>query len=472
MSEQSKIALLSSNSDANIEDKWTLQFIESLKQVLGYLNCSFKTLDVIDSKELSNKNYDIYLIVLTQESADNNEIKVFVESLNENSGDKKDILFLLKDPSLLQRRIKFIEQYISFPLFHYDNHKRQYQLFQFDNRENNEESAWLNVLDIGYEIKCYLNKHAYEAASSKQTIFLAATTPDQEFYRQNLKRELQHWGFNVLPESFLPSDYSELKELLYSYLERSSLTIHILGNQYGEILQGTNKSIIDLQNEIVAEFINNTDDKHQDLDHTFRFIWINPDSEVIENQQHNYIEKLKQDMDFLRGTEIIQTPLELFKSSIKSKLNLILSDNYNENNTKKEDSKIYLIAEDYSAQFVKEIEQALTNHGIGVLKLEKKPAAGNLYSLHKKYLLDAKGVIVYCEGHNIYWLKSKLSDILKAPGFGKSEPFNVKGLIIPEELNTDQLSMVDDLTILNKKESDRSYSFIEPFIQQFRKKEL
>jgi len=472
----SKIAILTSRElDASDLYSWSLKLRESLFEVLNYLDCSIEGIDIISEIEEEIEKYDIILPVLTEDNIKISEVQKDLDVLMNNASKMDtEVLLLLKDPVFTVYSLKALELFVSVPLFFYNEPAKQYYSLSFSGESSEDEKIWLSLLDIGHEVKYTLRERTRKDNSeNRKNIYLAITTPDQEYYRQNLKRELRHWGFNVLPNRFLPDDYTKFKEQVYNYLEDCSLAIHILGNQYGKQVNGSDKSMIEIQNDIVAEYIHEKHDSSNTLSSTFRFIWLNPNIQFFSEEQQNYIEKVKHDIDFLKGTEIIQTPLELFKTGIRAHAKYVL----NSGSTKKAGetkvkNSIYLIAENYNLPWLNDLEKELSSHSFDVLKLEPNQSGNNMYSLHKKYLVESHAVLVFSYKGNMQWLNSKLSDILKAPGFGKKKPFLAKGLLISDAVNFKSSFINSDLTVMRIEETGFNSSVLEPFVSQIRKTEL
>jgi hypothetical protein len=339
--------------------------------------------------------------------------------------------------------------------------------------ESLDDKIWLTILDIGYEIKRVIRQKESRGGAieipEEKNIFVAITTPDQQRYRQNLRRELQHLGINVLPNRHLPEDYHELKDRVEKCLAESFIFVHMLGYQYGSSLGDTASSIVELQNDIVTEYIREKTNLSANLDDTIRYVWINPDTELMTQEQKRYIEKIKTDKEFLKNTEIIETPFELFKTVIKARAEKESELKKGSEEEEQGLSSLYLIAENYDVPFLKKLESHLQEQNFRINKLIPDPPNVNLYSLHKKYLVDSSAVLVYYDQENSNWLNSKLSDILKAPGFGKKEPFQAKALIMDEKLESNIYSMTPDLKIIKFNNKGYQPEILDSFINQFRK---
>src|SRR5688572_16932242 len=177
-----------------------------------------------------------------------------------------------------------------------------------------ERQYWMKMVDLAYDIydtivqlKDESFKTEVKNIYKRKTIYLAETGHDLSVQRNIIKRELQRHGYMVLPNQTLPGSATELEKMVRRDVEDASLSIHLIGSAYGEIPEGADRSIVDLQNRFAAE------KSHQVGKEQFsRLIWISPALVNASERQKAFIDNLKRDVDAQEGAEILQTPLEDF----------------------------------------------------------------------------------------------------------------------------------------------------------------
>jgi hypothetical protein len=66
---------------------------------------------------------------------------------------------------------------------------------------------------------------------------------------------LKAQSYTILPDRHLPYLFKDgnFRDSVREYLKRCKLSIHLIGNHYGLIPEGEERSIIDLQIELAAE---------------------------------------------------------------------------------------------------------------------------------------------------------------------------------------------------------------------------
>jgi len=181
---------------------------------------------------------------------------------------------------------------------------------------------WSRLLDLAAEIdpvgKTQLKQGEGQAGD---IVYLAQTAADMGTSRNILKRELTEYGFRILPSVDLKYQQSDLKSNIQSQVDKSRLTIHLLGNIYGKTMKDTGYSISEVQIQYITEYLEaiENDPVHASKEIN-RLIWIDPEFNPVDSQQEEFIIKLKRNIENLHRTEIIQTPLELFKTLVIRRL--------------------------------------------------------------------------------------------------------------------------------------------------------
>ncbi len=317
---------------------------------------------------------------------------------------------------------------VSYNFYEKNIYNRKVRSLEF-NESDKSATLYGRLLDLAYDISFSLKRGSKEESSyekEKHCIYLGLTTFDQLQSRDDLRRELLHYGYKVLPQVSMPEQGEEFEKRLVSCLQQADTVIELMGSHYGDILKGTKYSMIDYQNRIIREF----QEKEQGTK-LRRFVWIPQNNRISDQRQALYLKRLRRD-DASENTEIIESPLETFKTILVSKL-------LNSNHTKKEQfeniSKIYLLTEEDQTKEVEEIYSTLLISGLKVTMLDYTEQVG-IYARHLQALRDSDAVVIYQNSSNLGWLSSKMRDIIKAPGLGRPLPF--KKVVIATKLPPDK----------------------------------
>jgi hypothetical protein len=292
-----------------------------------------------------------------------------------------------------------------------------------------EKQYWMKMVDLAYDIHEALlalkegkSKTEVKNIYRRKTIYLAETGHDLSIQRNIIKRELMRHGFVVLPNHTLSTHASEVEHDIRKDLEECSLSIHLIGNAYGEIPNGGDKSIVDIQNKIAAEVALSKKQTKQDFS---RLIWIAQNLKNVSDKQKAFIETLKRDTEAQEGAEILQNPLEDFKNIIRQEL-IDTPDHGNEEHSSK---TIYLVHDRIDSAEVKPFQEVIEKSGFKVLS---PTFEGELLDVRKQHIDNLRvfdGAIIFKGKVNDQWVRMKVLDLLKAPGFGRKKPIQGKAIV-------------------------------------------
>jgi serine/threonine protein kinase len=254
-----------------------------------------------------------------------------------------------------------------------------------------------------------------------RTIFLAETTADLRADRDSLRRELVEMGHRVLPEGVLPLDRDELEAAVRKYLDQCQIAVHLVGSRYGLIPEGAQESMVELQNRWAGAHA-----RARDLR---RLIWIPPGQMPREDRQDRFIHSLRVDPEFQIGAEVIEGPLSSLKQLALERLKpaepLRLAAPSNAAN---HPPHVYLLYDRVDEAVAAELQDWLFEQGMEVSIPDHGAEEEEAGRFHRETLRACDAVVVYFGEVRRSWVETKLRDLLKAPGFGRTTPFSVKAV--------------------------------------------
>jgi hypothetical protein len=250
---------------------------------------------------------------------------------------------------------------------------------------------------------------------------VAETGHDLSVERNIIRRELQRYGYTVLPNTSLSGDMATIEQCVRRDLEASHISIHLIGNSYGEIPEGGDRSIMDIQNGMAAERSQQAKKANESFT---RLIWIAPGLIHMNETQKRFIETIKHDVEIQEGAEILETPLEDFKNVVREEL-IEAKDKTPETAGR----YIYLLHEKQDAEEVKPYIELMEGRGFHVLMPAFDGEAIEQRQKHVENLRAFDAAVIYKGSGNEQWVKMKASDLLKAPGFGRKKPIVAKAIM-------------------------------------------
>jgi hypothetical protein len=387
---------------------------------------------------------------------------------NENAANKNTRVFkVLKSPLSVLDQPPRLRELLGYDMFQVDPESGEVREYADYFSTEAERQYWMKMVDLTYDIyDTLLSLRQTEKTSEtiqykRKTIYLAETGHDLSVQRNIIKRELQRHGYVVLPNQTLPGTLNDLERLVRRDLGQSNLSVHLIGASYGEIPEGSDKSVVDHQNRLAAEKSVKAKESKEEFT---RLIWIPSNLNQASEKQKGFIESIKRDVEAQEGVEILQTSLEDFKNIMREELLEAVEKSHFVEGTGK---SIYLMHDKIDHAEVKPFIQMIKDAGFEVLIPEFE---GELLELRQKHIdnlrrLDA--AIIYKGKVNEQWVRMKALDLLKAPGFGRKKPIIAKAILTtpgsgvnPESFRAQNLRVIEG-------DQQRSLESLKSFLQEF-----
>ena len=368
-------------------------------------------------------------------------------------GSDNGLIILFTDKSKSQENLKVIPEFLP-------GIRHKYDLSLINslalNASGNKE-VYDCLLDMAYGIRIHKErKLVKKEEKNKLSIFLADTTPDSIHYHQALKNELETIGFRVLSPGNINQTGAKLASSIKDLLSKSFLSIHLVGRSFGQEVPGTGKSFSEFQINIAAEFTSENKDEAQLA--LKRMIWIMPSGKNNESKQDKVISFIKQESRFFQNSELLETPFESLKTYVHKFLTEHSSIRLEAGLNKSERSNVFIIFEKAVSENIKPLLEWLDQQNLSHCQPLFVGGPEETIPYYRKMLASCKSVVVYYSGENQVWLKTKVNDILKAPGYGRNEPFQSRILFAPDGLHENAL---EQFKILKYKQPVLSHDVLD-----------
>ena len=375
---------------------------------------------------------------------------------------------VLKSPLSIQEHPPRLRDLLGYDMFQLDTETGVMKEYSDFFSQEAEKQYWMKLVDLAYDIHESLlllrqgeTKAEVKNIFKRKTIYLAETGHDIAVQRNIIKRELVRHGYIVLPKQTLPQRLNELENMVKKDLEDCSLSIHLIGSAYGEIPEGSDRSTIDIQNQLSAE---QSLVKKQKKEEFSRLIWIAPNLKNASDKQKSFIESIKRDVEAQEGAEILQNPLEDFKNIMREEL---LESLERKDPDDFKGKSIYVVHDRMDDLEVKPFKDEIEKSGFKILT----PAfEGELLDVRKNHIDNLKNLdaaIIFKGKVNDQWVRMKVLDLLKAPGFGRKKPILGKAIISSTTSNTDLETLKNqNMTVISGDQSKRMES-LKVFLQEF-----
>ena len=315
-----------------------------------------------------------------------------------------------------------------------------------------QPAYWSKMLDMVLDI---VQSRMEDAPS----IYLSQTVEDMASSRDIIRRELIEHGFRVVPDVDLTSYKKDLKSYVQMNADQSRMVVDLIGNNYGEEEGEENLSISELQISYVSEYLEaiEKDDTLSKQSHISRLIWIDPGFNPTDSRQAEFVVELKRKIEKLFRTEIIQNPLELFKTLIVKRLKDETSVDAVEDPDDLVGKKgIYILHHNSDDKGAAELGSRLSEGGMKVSMLSYNQKQENLLQEHKKNLKYCEAAVIYFNLANRPWLQSRIMDLLKAPGLGRARPMELRHVLVAGDDGLDDFRIPPDFQLTREKDTGRA----------------
>ncbi|MCP5107908.1 MAG: TIR domain-containing protein, partial [bacterium] len=367
------------------------------------------------------------------------ELREFLNAAENGSGpdvnNKSRIFKIAKTYLPYEEYPNEIRNLLGYGFFQLDEKKRPHEFMAKEGFPHYFE--FLEKLkDVAWDIRELLGTIDKERETGKEqpppptekTVYLAETASDLYDERENIRRDLKQKGYTILPDRHLPYQLKggSFRDHVCEYLKQCKLSIHLVGNRYGLIPEGEERSVIDLQNQLASEQCKNNQ--------LSRLIWIPPGLEKSEkeNRQKEYITDLQNEAPQDNKTELLKTTLEDFKTVIQDTLEKI-NKPMKVGPAPTDLPLVYLVYDKKDSGNAKIVGNCLFDENLEVRHPLSNGSAAQYREMNTEYLRLCDTMMIYYDCGNEYWLQTKLNDIRKAPGYGREKPMKASIFITGEE---------------------------------------
>jgi hypothetical protein len=423
----------SSNSDT----AWVSQFKKFLEFMLNQvLNEKPKILlkgeyDTMTAPKLDNVS--VLIPILSKDFIKSATCLEHLALFEEATGKNYNRIFKVgKFPVPLKEQPELLRQLIGYDLYQLDPDSDEIKEYSSYFSAEAERQYWMEIVDLSYDIAelLFQLKQGSSAPVVKnlfdpKIVYLAEVGHDLSVQRNIIRRELQRNGYTVLPTQTLPSVSNDIERIVRRDLEDCSMSIHLIGNNYGDIPEGGSRSVADLQHIIAAEKSQEAGKKNTTFQ---RLIWISPNLSHTSERQKSFIETIKRDVELQEGAEILETPLEDFKNIIREEL----LESIDRKAVKETGGRaIYLLYDKEDHDNVKPYVDLIEKSGFHVLIPTFNGELLEQRIKHMENLRALDAAIIYKGKTSEQWVRMKALDIMKAPGFGRKKPIVAKAILAP-----------------------------------------
>ncbi|MGH3992306.1 MAG: toll/interleukin-1 receptor domain-containing protein, partial [Pseudonocardiaceae bacterium] len=172
--------------------------------------------------------------------------------------------------------------------------------------------------DLAFDLHRQISEQARPAASAATkdeghlTAYLAHTTHALQKQRDEIRRELLEHGYRVLPDRDLPLTREDLVLKVNEALDHSDLAIHLIGGSYGLVPEGSESSVLEIQEQLTAA--------RTGAGQFSRILYVPKDCSLEDDRQRRFLGRIEEDPVSQRCTEFLRSSFDELYQVIHEKL--------------------------------------------------------------------------------------------------------------------------------------------------------
>ncbi len=215
----------------------------------------------------------------------------------------------------------------------------------------------------------------------------------------------------MLPRCLLPLAVEDLSSTVREGLSESELSIHLLGSRYGARPENEDRSIADVQLDLASESA-----ARGELQ---QLIWI-PDTLTTVDEEQDALVTALQSANIGTGVEVVRGPLESFKAHVLD----VLCPRTRPRSRGHEGRRVYLVHDRDDREAIGPLQAELERLGHVVVLPLREGSEAEAREVHETSMVLCDAVLIFYGTASEHWVRMKLFDILKAPGWGRRRPFD------------------------------------------------
>jgi hypothetical protein len=352
---------------------------------------------------------------------------------------KARVFKVLKTPVPLERTPAELRGLLGYEFFNVDHETGKVRELDEIFGPEAQRDFWIKLDDLAHDVVQLLEAldadtldatppaaAATRAADAPRTVYLAETTSDLREQRDALRRDLRQQGYEVLPDQALPHEAGEAEVIIRDDLMRCRMSVHLIGKNYGLVPEGGLTSLPEMQHELATARA-----AERGLS---RLIWI-PEGLVVDDpRQKRLVERLRLDQRITDGADLLETIFEDLRTMMQDWLRRALAPPPSPAAPPIAGAttapRAYLIADQRDASSLTQWADALFEDGLEVAQPIFDGDEAEIREYHEENLASCDGVLIFYGAGNELWLRRKLRELQKAPGYGRTKPKPFVGICL------------------------------------------
>lgn len=389
-------------------------------------------------------------------------------------GNKHRIVKVLKAPPLDRRQLpEVLDRSVGFPFYRVDAAANKARDYLIDPSPDAAKAYLAMVDDVAQDIVTLLDdlrgppdapgpsgpSSGPLADPKGESVYLAEATSDLKEESDQLRREFEARGFQVVPGAQLPLVAAEMMPVVRSLLAAARISVHLVGGHYGVVPEGADRSVTALQWEVAREISG----------HRLRRVaWLLPGDEPADTRQMAFCRRLQRAESGDGNFELLtNSSIEVLKMLVLDELaasSAVRPARPNPGAT----PSVYLLCDAADRPEADAVRGYLLDHEVEVALPLTEGTADEIREDHYENLQLCDAVLILWGEAREAWVRAKLRDLIKVAGMGRTRPFKAKTICISDPpTHSKEYFRTNEATLVRASRSAESGS-LAPFLVQLR----
>ena len=383
------------------------------------------------------------------------EVREFIKTAEASGGlvvdNKARILKVIKSPVDSEERLPpVMKDALGYPFYIFDDDETPLELDPAYGGDLAQKYN-LKLAKLAWDLANLIKK--LEAASpapgpqpaaaapspSKPVVYLAECSFDRREARDSLESDLRLHGYTVLPDRPLSDVETDYTEAVGALLERSKLSIHLVGAHYGAVPDGpSEKSVVILQNELAIQRAHKSGLE--------RVIWLTEGTVSQSPRQQAFLDALLRDAEVQFGADLITGDLEKLRGAVHACLQKL---------EKPEPPKaepaangqparlVYLICDERDRKATIPLRKFLKAQGAEVKIPLFDGDATTVRQSNQDLLTECQGVLLFYGAGDEAWKRTVESDVRKSQAYRGDRPAPARYTYLAEPSTEEKTELIE-----------------------------
>jgi len=248
----------------------------------------------------------------------------------------------------------------------------------------------------------------------RPTVYLAQCGSDRHDHRDALRSELTMRGYPVLPDRELPSDDEACRAEVAKLLERSALSVHLLGASPGMVPDGSEDSVAVIQNALAVA--------RARVSPLRRVVSLSDSTASKSARYQQFLEAMRRDDEVQFHAEVITADLEAVKGAVQAALARLEAPPPAAEVSSDNAATVYVIFDERDRKATVTLRKSLAARGLIVQTPVFEGPAKDVREANEQRLAGCDGVVVFYGSGTDAWKATVDSDIRKAGALRPGRP--------------------------------------------------